>query len=172
MRDRRDQHRRRIGGLSEHIGEADETVGHFTPGKRRARVQGIDDLVVLAGPTEGIWLLEAVRGQGVQVCKHLERRALPGINLARHRGGHGQGGGHRTTERRVIEARAYDIEGDISPLECCRVTGTRESRVRSYLCCASAHAAIPEQAIDLAPGRVACLADAREPGEGGEGIAQ
>ena len=172
MRDRRNQHRRRIRRLSEYIGETDETVGHLTPGKRRAHVQGIDDLVMLPGPTEGVGLLEAARGQGVQVSEHLERRALPGIHLTGHGGGHGQGGGHRAAERGVIESRAYDVKRDIGALECRRVAGTRESGGRGDLRRAGPHSAIPEQAIDLAPGRVAGLADAREPGEGGERIAQ
>ena len=117
MRDRRDEQRRCFGRLSEHIGKADQTIGDFTPGKGRAHVQGIDDLIVLAGPAKGVGLLEATGGQGMQVCEHLEWRALPGIDLAGHGGGHSQGGGHGVPERGIIEPRAYNLEGDIGALE-------------------------------------------------------
>ena len=63
------------------------------------QASGIDDLVVLPGPAEGFCLLEAARGQGMQVSEHLKRRTLPGIDLAGHRCGHRQRRGHRTTER-------------------------------------------------------------------------
>lgn len=135
-------------------------------------MQGIDDFVVPAWSAEIIGFLETARGEDVQVSEHLERRALPRIHLAGHRGGHGQGGGHRATERGVIEPRAHDFEGDIGTLERGRVTCTGQSGGRRNLRCTGTYAAIPQQAIDLAPGHIACLTDAREPSEGGEGIAQ
>ena len=159
-------------GLRKHVGQRDKTIGHDRPGCRRARVQGIDDLVLLTRAPQRIIDLEAARGERMQMREHLQRCALPGVYLTGHRGRHGERGGDCTSEWRIIEARTHDVEGEIGTLEGRRITGAREGGGRDDLGCPRPDSAIPEQPVDLLSGRIAGLADARQSGECGEGIAQ
>lgn len=135
-------------------------------------MQGIHDLVLLPGPAERLVVLEAAGRDRVQMGEHLQGSPRPGVDLPGHGGGHGHGRRDGATERRVVETRAYDVDRDIGSLEGRGVTGTGERRRRRDLPGTGAYAAIPQEAIHLGTGRIAGLADARQSGECGEGIAQ
>ena len=135
-------------------------------------MQGIDDHVLLSRAPECVIRLESVRRERMQMREHLQRCALPGVHLTGHRGRHGERGGDRASQRRLIKSRAHDVEREIGALKGRRITGTGEGRGSDYLGCPRPDSAIPEQPVDLLPGRVAGLADARQTGESGEGIAQ
>lgn len=135
-------------------------------------MQGIDDLVLLTRAPQRVLDLEAARGERMQMREHLQWCALPGVYLPGHRGRHGERSGDCASKWRIIEARTHDVEGDVGTLEGRRITSTRESGGRDHLRCPRPDSAIPEQPVDLLPGRIAGLADARQTGESGEGIAQ
>jgi hypothetical protein len=135
-------------------------------------MERIDHIVMLTRSAEHIIVVEAVRSERVQVGEHLKGRALPSVNLAGHRGGHGNAGGDGTAEGGVIEATSHGIKRDVGALESGRVASTGECGSRRDLRGTCTHTAIPQQPIDLASGSFASLADARQSSEGGEGIAQ
>lgn len=135
-------------------------------------MQGVDHIIMLPRPAEDLVIIEASRSDGVQVRQHLQRCPLPRVDLPGDGRRHRQRRGDGSPERRVIEARAYHVEGDIGALQGSRVARARDDRRDDDLGRPGPDAAVPEEAIDFAPGRGAGLADARQSGKGGEGIAQ
>jgi hypothetical protein len=89
-------------------------------------VKWIHHVVLLAGAAECVVVVEAAGSERMQVREHLERGALPGINLTGHGRGHSHARGDRATEGGVIQTRAHNVDGDVRTLEGSRVTGSDE----------------------------------------------
>ena len=135
-------------------------------------MQRIDDLVVLARPAQVVMAIESARGQPVQVREHLQRGLLPGVDLSGQGSGHGNGSGNCPTERRIVESGTHHVKRDVGSLEGGRIARSDERGRCDDLRGPGPDGAIPQQPVDLAPGGVAGVAYARQPGEGGERIAQ
>jgi hypothetical protein len=80
-------------------------------------VKRIHHVVLLAGAAECVVVVEAAGSQCMQMREHLERGALPGIELTGYGRGHRHTRGDRATEGGVIKTCAQDIEGDVRALE-------------------------------------------------------
>ena len=167
-----DEDGRRPSGLGENVRQRHEAVGDFPGEGRRPDVEGVDDVTRGPWPTKRILILETAGGDHVQVSEHLKGRTQPGVHLTGHRRRDREGGGIRPPHGRIVESRAHHVEGELSTLEGCGVTRADKRRGRGDLRRAGPNRAIPQQAIDLAPGRIARLTNTGQGRETGEGIAQ
>ena len=161
MRDSGDEDRGSATGLGQHIGEADEARRDLRRGGNSADVQRIHSLRVGPRSPEGVVILEPASSNDVKMREHLQGGPKPRIHLTGHGSRHRHGRRDGTAHGGVVESGAHDIEGGGCTIECGRIPGPDQGGRSGDLSRSGPDTAIPEEAVDLPPGCVAGVADAR-----------